>query len=93
MKNQFLIGNTENIDAALLQTDGATIIGWVNKTDENMPYLLQAAAEAKYKDGIVHIDARLLTEILREAIVDKANADKRPHPAPITGYNAQNCLA
>jgi hypothetical protein len=62
--NQFLLGDTNQFDEALTKQDGVTLVGWTGTDNESLFMMLAAASEAKHKDGIVHINARLLQSIL-----------------------------
>lgn len=59
-KNQTKVGNTSVFGDDLNNQDDVTLIGWNNQQQADLVYMLSAASQARFKDGIVHIDARLL---------------------------------
>lgn len=61
---QFMIGDTKQFDASLQTQNGVTLIGYTGTDNEDLFRMLMAASEAKHKDGVVHINARLLQAIL-----------------------------
>lgn len=69
MKNQFVVGDTSCFSTELINQDNVTLIGWNDMNKQQYLAMLMAASEAKQKDGIVHINARLLQNILNETIM------------------------